>query len=919
MVYHCSFALCKNDSRHKHQPHMQGVKFHFFPHPVRDREKCLRWVAACQRPKFTIEKVTRTMVVCSKHFIGGTGPTEEFPDPLPDDIIGFETPCNFQMRKTAGERGPGHPFMSGFVGGNKMPTVGFEMPPPPEQNSSLLPSPAPPSFVAGFDMPATTSSSLSADTGNQDSGRDFLEDTPTPSAPGQETEGSATLLRSLLTDKGPQPPVTQASSSDSGTSSVDLGLITLAMLAVKSAAKSSGGAAQDQNKEQTNESSATENGQGGFKADEENHRCGCDCVFTSRYRLWLHQSANQPCKKCQKPCVPVPPPPSVTSSSSNSLLASALGKNSSRSKSGALPPFGNFSSSSSSTTSVFPGMSSGMPLSLTPSETYRRFYGGDNPLDSVLSTLHSTSNNMYLDPNTPQPTLTPWHLRGAERKTQISKALKGKVSNFLSKKALMARLDSILTPTLKTEEDDGACKCNLCGEEFELRSELKKHKQKIHWVGTPYQCDCGKSFSTYFGLDIHKRQRAGEKLFICRQCEFAFSSEADLQRHREKQHAGEKEPPPANDEDEKCTLGMTPAPGSGSGGDSGGGGGGGDTEETPEVNGVSTGPTDVGVRRRRRIKNSQKRYTCCYCQKVFRKFKEMVLHKKIHKGEKRFHCPICGKPCLQSSELKVHMRTHTGERPYACTMCDKRFSTTSALQSHTRIHTGEKPYACDYCDKRFSDKKYMKSHVRTHTGERRYQCSLCGKMFTQSCALTIHERLHTGNKPFSCDECGQKFVTNSYLQKHIQSVHTVKPLEPVKSPPLTMSEQIPPLPMPEPLPPLAAPPQLTAAPDLATSHHHHHHHHHHHPHHHHHQVAPPPPHLQPHPPPPPLQHHPHHHPHHHHPHQHPHPHPHPHAHPHPPHPMDMHTPPLIMGTGFGMDNAVYQHPGQPYPMHMWRP
>ena len=68
------------------------------------------------------------------------------------------------------------------------------------------------------------------------------------SSNGQDAERSATLLRSLLTDKGPAPPVTQASGSDSGTSSVDLGLITLAMLAVKSAAKNSDRDSQDQNK-----------------------------------------------------------------------------------------------------------------------------------------------------------------------------------------------------------------------------------------------------------------------------------------------------------------------------------------------------------------------------------------------------------------------------------------------------------------------------------------------------------------------------------------------------------------------------------------------------------------------------------------------------------------------------------------------
>ena len=95
--------------------------------------------------------------------------------------------------------------------------------------------------------PTTCAASTSAPIDPED-GRDLLDDPPSQDASGQEASGPATLLRSLLTDKGPTPPVTQASSSESGTSSVDLGLITLAMLAVKSASKSNEEDAANQEK-----------------------------------------------------------------------------------------------------------------------------------------------------------------------------------------------------------------------------------------------------------------------------------------------------------------------------------------------------------------------------------------------------------------------------------------------------------------------------------------------------------------------------------------------------------------------------------------------------------------------------------------------------------------------------------------------
>lgn len=45
-------------------------------------QKCKKWVHACGRPDFTINKVKRDTYICSLHFIGKNGPTEENPDPI---------------------------------------------------------------------------------------------------------------------------------------------------------------------------------------------------------------------------------------------------------------------------------------------------------------------------------------------------------------------------------------------------------------------------------------------------------------------------------------------------------------------------------------------------------------------------------------------------------------------------------------------------------------------------------------------------------------------------------------------------------------------------------------------------------------------------------------------------------------------
>ncbi|XP_013419440.1 uncharacterized protein LOC106180094 [Lingula anatina] len=82
---HCCYGTCRNDSRYPNRPEMEGVFFINFPKPKTQREKCEKWIYACGRPKdqFNVEKITKSTYICSKHFVGGRGPTEDYPDPIP--------------------------------------------------------------------------------------------------------------------------------------------------------------------------------------------------------------------------------------------------------------------------------------------------------------------------------------------------------------------------------------------------------------------------------------------------------------------------------------------------------------------------------------------------------------------------------------------------------------------------------------------------------------------------------------------------------------------------------------------------------------------------------------------------------------------------------------------------------------------
>ena len=80
---HCSYGLCNNDSRFSDRDSMKDVTWIPFPKPKRTLEKCEKWVRACGRENFTVDRVKKWTYICSKHFVGERGPTTEHPDPIP--------------------------------------------------------------------------------------------------------------------------------------------------------------------------------------------------------------------------------------------------------------------------------------------------------------------------------------------------------------------------------------------------------------------------------------------------------------------------------------------------------------------------------------------------------------------------------------------------------------------------------------------------------------------------------------------------------------------------------------------------------------------------------------------------------------------------------------------------------------------
>ena len=100
VVKHCCYGMCKSDSRYSARDDMAGVFFIPFPKLKTKREKCLKWISICGRPhsNFNIQKINEWTYICSKHFVGGAGPTDLYPDPIPAIQVGSLSPA---VAKTA--------------------------------------------------------------------------------------------------------------------------------------------------------------------------------------------------------------------------------------------------------------------------------------------------------------------------------------------------------------------------------------------------------------------------------------------------------------------------------------------------------------------------------------------------------------------------------------------------------------------------------------------------------------------------------------------------------------------------------------------------------------------------------------------------------------------------------------------------
>ncbi|XP_062276742.1 sal-like protein 1 [Scomber scombrus] len=140
-------------------------------------------------------------------------------------------------------------------------------------------------------------------------------------------------------------------------------------------------------------------------------------------------------------------------------------------------------------------------------------------------------------------------------------------------------------------------------------------------------------------------------------------------------------------------------------------------------------------------------------------------------------CVICHRILSCQSALRMHYRTHTGERPYQCHLCCRAFTTKGNLKTHQAVHRATIPlrvqHSCPICQRKFTNAVVLQQHVHMHM-EGHIPCAdRTDQKYTADCNEGFRDRTKLNHIKNISDDNNEGFCDNRLSRLKSLSIRLV--------------------------------------------------------------------------------------------------------------------------------------------------